>query len=97
MLFRSSAFDAFTNYMNILGDFISRVNSLYPDELDNEQLNSLLTAIKNQGDEIEVKNAEIERLQAKLLKLEATINQLRDKKEGVEKKPKARTAKPKAQ
>lgn len=93
----SSAFDAFTNYMNILGDFISRVNSLYPDELDNEQLNSLLTAIKNQGDEIEVKNAEIERLQAKLLKLEATINQLRDKKEGVEKKPKARTAKPKAQ
>lgn len=93
----SSAFDAFTNYMNILGDFISRVNSLYPDELDNEQLNSLLTAIKNQGDEIEVKNAEIERLQAKLLKLEATINQLRDKKEGAEKKPKARTAKPKAQ
>ena len=93
----SSAFDAFTNYMNILGDFISRVNSLYPDELDNEQLNSLLTAIKNQGDEIEVKNAEIERLQAKLLKLETTITKLRDKKEGAEKKLKARTAKPKAQ
>lgn len=93
----SSAFDAFTNYMNILGDFISRVNSLYPDELDNEQLNSLLTAIKNQGDEIEVKNAEIERLQAKILKLETTITKLKDKKEGAEKKPKARTAKPKAQ
>jgi alpha-amylase len=93
----SSAFDAFTNYMNILGDFISRVNSLYPVELDNEQLNSLLTAIKNQGDEIEVKNAEIERLQAKLLKLETTITKLRDKKEGAEKKLKARTAKPKAQ
>jgi alpha-amylase len=93
----SSAFDAFTNYMNILGDFISRVNSLYPDELDNEQLNSLLTAIKNQGDEIEVKNAEIERLQAKLLKLETTITKLKDKKDGAEKKPKARTAKPKAQ
>jgi alpha-amylase len=93
----SSAFDAFTNYMNILGDFISRVNSLYPDELDNEQLNSLLTAIKNQGDEIEVKDAEIERLQAKILKLETTITKLKDKKEGAEKKPKARAAKPKAQ
>lgn len=26
----NSPFDAFTNYMNILGDFINRVNSLYP-------------------------------------------------------------------
>ena len=31
-----SPFDAFTNYMNILGDFISRVNSLYPVDMDNE-------------------------------------------------------------
>ncbi len=92
----SSPFDAFTNYMNILGDFISRVNSLYPDELDNEQLNSLLTAIKNQGDEIEMKDAEIERLQAKLQKLEATITELKDKKEDTPKKPKARASKAKA-
>ncbi len=91
----SSPFDAFTNYMNILGDFISRVNSLYPDELDNEQLNSLLTAIKNQGDEIEMKDAEIERLQAKLQKLEATISELKEKKEEAPKKPKSRTAKSK--
>ncbi len=91
----SSPFDAFTNYMNILGDFISRVNSLYPDELDNEQLNSLLTAIKNQGDEIEMKDAEIERLQAKLQKLEATISELKEKKEEAPKKPKLRTAKSK--
>ncbi len=91
----SSPFDAFTNYMNILGDFISRVNSLYPDELDNEQLNSLLTAIKNQGDEIEMKNSEIERLQAKLLKLETTIAQLKEKEGEVTKKPRTRTAKPK--
>ncbi len=91
----SSPFDAFTNYMNILGDFISRVNSLYPDELDNEQLNSLLTAIKNQGDEIEMKDAEIERLHAKLQKLEATISELKEKKEEAPKKPKSRTAKSK--
>lgn len=66
----SSPFDAFTNYMNILGDFINRVNALYPEEIDNEQLNSLLTTIKNQGDEIEMKDKEITRLKAKLEKLE---------------------------
>ena len=93
----SSPFDAFTNYMNILGDFISRVNSLYPDELDNEQLNSLLTAIKNQGDEIEMKDSEIERLHTRLQKLEATIAQLKEKNGEPAKKPRTRTAKPKAE
>ena len=66
----SGPFDAFTNYMNILGDFINRVNALYPEEIDNEQLNSLLTTIKNQGDEIEMKDIEIERLKTKLAKFQ---------------------------
>lgn len=66
----SDPFDAFTNYMNILGDFINRVNSLYPEEIDNDELNSLLTTIKNQGDEIEMKDKEIVRLKTKLEKLE---------------------------
>jgi alpha-amylase len=56
--------------MNILGDFINRVNALYPEEIDNEELNSLLTTIRNQGDEIEMKDKEITRLKAKLEKLE---------------------------
>ncbi len=73
----SSPFDAFTNYMNILGDFINRVNSLYPEEIDNDELNSLLTTIKNQGDEITMKEKEIERLQAKINKLEAEEVKLR--------------------
>ncbi len=67
----SNPFDAFTNYMNILGDFIMRVNNLYPEEIDNEQLESLLTTIKNQDDEIAVKDKEISRLQAKLEKIES--------------------------
>ena len=66
-----SAFDAFTNYMNILGDFINRVNSLYPADIDNDELENLLTMIKNQGDEIDIKDKEIIRLQAKIEKLEA--------------------------
>lgn len=75
----SSPFDAFTNYMNILGDFITRVNKLYPEDIDNDQLESLLTTIKNQGDEIEMKAKEITRLQAKIEKLEAEEAKLRAK------------------
>jgi alpha-amylase len=63
-------FDAFTNYMNILGDFINRVNALYPPEIENDELNALLTTIRNQGDEIEMKDKEITRLKARLEKLE---------------------------
>ena len=69
----SGPFDAFTNYMNILGDFINRVNALYPMEIENEELNSLLTTIRNQGDEIEMKDKEITRLKAKLEKFEAQV------------------------
>lgn len=83
----SSAFDAFTNYMNILGDFISRVNALYPEEIDNEELNSLLTTIRNQADEIERRNKEIARLQAKIEKVEEAKEQLS---KGKEKKKKTR-------
>lgn len=77
----SSPFDAFTNYMNILGDFINRVNALYPSEIDNDQLNSLLTTIKNEGDEIEMKDKEIERLKARIEKIEASEAKLREKME----------------
>ena len=62
-------FDAFTNYMNILGDFISRVRSLYGG-IDNEELENMLTTITNLDREVELKNKEIQRLQTKLLKLE---------------------------
>lgn len=83
----SSPYDAFTNYMNILGDFISRVNNLYPEDVDNEQLESLFTTIKNQDQELEVKNKEIEKLQHMLAKLE---------KEAPAKKPAAKKASAKA-
>ena len=65
-----SPYDAFTNYMNILGDFITRVNDRYPLDIDNEELNSLLTTIKNQDDEISLKNTEISRLQNMLARYE---------------------------
>ena len=47
-----SPYDAFNNYMNVLSDFITRVKAQYPDTVDNEELNSLLTTIHNQEKEI---------------------------------------------
>ena len=91
----ASAFDAFTNYMNILGDFINRVNNLYPEDIDNEELESLLTTIRNQGDEIELKDKEIVRLQAKIEKIEAASEKLREQVEAKTAKkaaPKAKAA-----
>ena len=66
-----SPYDAFTNYMNILGDFIARVNNLYGGA-DNEEIDGLITLIKNQGDELEAKDKEIERLRKKLEKYNPT-------------------------
>ena len=92
----TTPFDAFTNYMNILGDFINRVNALYPEEIDNDELNSLLTTIRNQDGEIEMKEKEIIRLQNKIEKIETESDKLRAKlekqatKKPVTKKPAAR-------
>ena len=66
-----SPFDAFTNYMNILGDFINRVNTLYPPEIDNEELNGYITLIENMGKQIAIKDQEILHLQTTVEKLEA--------------------------
>ncbi len=99
----TTPFDAFTNYMNILGDFINRVNSLYPESIDNDELDALLTTIKNQGDEIEKKDKAITRLQAKIDKMQKEEDKLKAKLEklGAEapaKKPAAkRTAKKKVE
>ena len=81
----ASPFDAFTNYMNILGDFINRVNDLYPADVDNDQLEGLLTTITNQDEEIEMKDKEITRLQAKIEKIEKEVAKLRAEKPAAKK------------
>jgi alpha-amylase len=43
-----NAYDAFNNYMNVLSDFIDRVNGQFPEGVENEELNALLTTILNQ-------------------------------------------------
>lgn len=52
-------YQAFTNYMNVLSDFIVRVEDQYPMEIENEELNALLTTIRNQEREISTLNKEL--------------------------------------
>ena len=54
-----SPYDAFTNYMNVLSDFIVRVQQQFPDSIENEELNALLTTIRNQSIEIEELKGEL--------------------------------------
>lgn len=61
-------YDAFMNYMNILSDFIVRVEEQYPLSIENEELNSLLTTIRNQSKEIEDLNREVGLLRNNILK-----------------------------
>ena len=59
--------------MNILGDFIGRVNALYPVDMDDEELNSLLTTIRNQEIELVQLSDEVKKLtRENLEKAEAT-------------------------
>ncbi len=61
-------YDAFNNYMNVLSDFIVRVNAQFPETIENEELNALLTTITNQGIEIEGLQHEVDKLKKKLAK-----------------------------
>jgi len=54
-------YDAFNNYMNVLSDFILRVNAQFPSSIENEELNSLLTTIRNQANEINLLEKKLER------------------------------------
>jgi len=60
-----SAYDAFINYMNILSDFLQRVEEQYPTTIGNEELNSLLKTITNQEQEIAALQTEIKKLKKK--------------------------------
>ena len=95
-----SEYDAFTNYMNILGDFLKRVKDLFPDSVENDELNSLYTQIANMGEEISVKDNEISRLRARLKKLGSPEEEAPKAEEAPApapaKKPEPKKAEPKA-
>lgn len=57
-----SAYEAFINYMNVLADFLQRVDEQYPTTIENEELNELLKTINNQEKEIAHLESEIKTL-----------------------------------
>ena len=59
-----SPYDAFTNYMNILGDFLQRVNWAMPLDIDTEELNAFQTTISNQDKKIQALEKQVARLKA---------------------------------
>lgn len=97
-----SPYQAFTNYMNVLADFIVRVEEQYPLSIENEELNALLTTIRNQAREIETLNKEVSSMRLNI----EHYNEEHALREGKEKTPakdtaetpapKKRTRKPKA-
>ena len=65
-----SAYEAFTNYMNVLADFLERVDAQYPTTIENEELNELLKTINQQDKEIEELEAELKKMRARKAKKE---------------------------
>jgi len=65
-----TAYEAFMNYMNVLADFLERVNAEYPSTIDNEELNELLKTINHQEKEIEILETEVKKLKARKAKTE---------------------------
>ncbi|OJX90225.1 MAG: alpha-amylase [Paludibacter sp. 47-17] len=60
-----TAYDAFMNYMNVLADFLERVDAQYPTTIDNEELNELLKTINNQAKEIEELETKLKKLKSR--------------------------------
>jgi alpha-amylase len=60
-----SPYDAFMNYMNILSDFLLRVDEQYPTTIDNEELNALLNTIYELEKEIESLENELKKLRSR--------------------------------
>ena len=69
-----SPFSAFTNYMNVLADFLVRVEEQYPEDIDNEELNSLLLTIRNQASEINSLKKEVEVLRNNIINADDSNN-----------------------
>ncbi|MBN1463080.1 MAG: glycoside hydrolase family 57 protein [Paludibacteraceae bacterium] len=71
-----SPYEAFMNYMNVLSDFLQRVEEQYPSTIENEELNSLLKTINNQ----ELKIIKLENQLKSLKSDDATIKPAETKK-----------------
>ena len=70
--------------MNILADFVNRVNELFPEGMDNEEINSYTTVVNNQNDEIKFLKGRLDTANCEIAELKQQVEKLR-----MEEKPKA--------
>ena len=75
-----SPYSAFTNYMIVLADFTVRVDGQYPEEIGNEELNSLLLTISNQAAEIKDLEKKMKSLRTNILNADDATYEQKDKK-----------------
>ena len=87
-----SPYSAFTNYMNVLADYTVRVDGQFPEEIGNEELNSLLLTISNQAGEIKELEKKVKSLRANILNADDT-NYAASKNDKPEKPTRKKTAK----
>lgn len=87
-----SPFSAFTNYMNVLADFLVRVQEQFPEEVENEELNSLLLTIRNQSAEIDQLNKEVKTLRNNILQADDENHLPAEKKQPAKKAAPKKTA-----
>ena len=89
-----SPYSAFTNYMNVLADYTVRVEGQYPEEIGNEELNSLLLTISNQASEINELQKKVKSLRTNILNADdATYAENKEEKAKATKKPAKKTVK----
>ncbi len=83
----ATPYEAFTIYMNALSDFEERVEAEYPSSIETEELNSLITTIHNQADQINELKKEMHQKDILLSAIE------KEEPKAVAKKPKAKPKK----
>lgn len=92
-----SPYSAFTNYMNVLADFTVRVEGQFPEEVGNEELNSLLLTISNQAAEINDLEKKLKSLRTNILNADDANYSADSKEKGTKKERKPRATKTKAE
>ncbi|MDO4707558.1 MAG: alpha-amylase [Porphyromonadaceae bacterium] len=69
----SSPYDAFNNYMNVLSDFMLRVDKLVPRDIDLPILNDYEQTISNQGEELKTLKRRIKELEGQLAEAKPNV------------------------
>lgn len=86
-----SPYDAFMNYMNVLSDFEIRLESVYPETAENQEIIDLRNKIMEKEEELSERETEIRKLRAKIKSITVSTTSGVSKSGKTEKKTKKST------